>query len=159
MRNISFLTIINFAALLCVGAYLFFFQPKNKSGYIMNQEVFKGFKGTQVLEKKLADLRAYHKQQLDSMEVMIGKNNNKAELISAYEDASQKYAQQQQELANKYTADIWVRINKHVSNYATEHDYDFIFGAMGDGSLMFGRKSSDVTPEIIKYINEKYEGD
>ena len=64
---------------------------------------------------------------------------------------------EQQELSSRYTADIWKRINHYVSDYGKTEGYDFIFGATGDGGLMYANDVNDITDEVILYLNKKYE--
>jgi outer membrane protein len=49
---------------------------------------------------------------------------------------------------------IWEKINQKVNDYGKEQGYDYIFGAKGDGSIMYASDKKDITKEVIAYINK-----
>lgn len=139
-----------------LAAYVLFGNVNEKKGYILNQEVFNGFKGKQELESKLGKLQQQHKTWLDSVGSLIAQRNDPA-LIRMYQENASNFRLQEEELSQKYTADIWKRINHHLAGFGKENGYDFIFGASGDGSLMYADDARNITSEVIPYINARYE--
>lgn len=158
MKLNTFLLILNLVMVTALAGYILWQFRTDKKAFILNQRVFVSYKGTQVLEAKLASLRGSYTQTLDSMRRTLEVSPN-AVLIDAYESKREQFALAEQELSDKYTADIWKQINTHVSEFGKSKGYDFIFGATGDGNLMFAGDAYDVTDDIIVYINQKYEGD
>jgi outer membrane protein len=150
----NILIIVNFLVTLCLGIYIFIGE-KEKKGYVLNQQVFKGFDGTRELEAKLKGLRKQHSAWLDSVDHLIqaGKHNN---LVPAYQQKEIEFEQQERQLSEKYTADIWKEINQDIKDFGKEKGYDFIFGASGDGNLMYANEMNNLTNEIIIYINKRY---
>lgn len=128
-------------------------QPKaEKQAFVLNERVFTHYKGTQLLEKKLAQLKLTHQRQLDSLQsVAFQPTARQQELI-------ERFAQEQQALSEQYTADIWQQINQTAAEFGKEKGYGFIFGATGDGNLMYAKESENITDELIVYLNEKYDG-
>lgn len=155
MRNIiSALTIL---LLIALGVYVFLSnQHTVKCVYVLNQKVFEGFKGKQELEQKLIQLRTKNKQTLDSLSKLIESDKSNVR-IEAYRQVAENIQFSEQRLQEQYTSDIWKRINSSVVDYGKENDYDFIFGATGDGSLMFARDAKNVTDQVIEFINREYE--
>ena len=146
--------------LLLVGLLLYVrsIGESDKKAFVLNQKVFSSYKGTLLLEEKMKHLKQSHQQQLDSLSSLI-QERQAPELIQAYEQKAQGYHLAEEELATRYTADVWKQINKHLFEFGNQQGYDFIFGASGDGNLMYARDAHDITDQVIIYINQKYEGD
>lgn len=155
MRNKGIFLVLNLMALVGLAGFVFVHSASEKKAYIQNQRVFAEFKGTLQLEQKLGKLKVLHKSQLDSLGAVA--RGNEA-LVSAYEDAQRRYALEEQELSDKYTVDLWKEINQHLTHFGKERGYDFIFGATGNGTIMFANDAHDVTNEVITYLNTQYEG-
>ena len=49
---------------------------------------------------------------------------------------------------------VWEQINRAVAEFGKEKGYDYIFGAKGDGSIMYASDEKDITKEVIAYINK-----
>ncbi len=78
---------------------------------------------------------------------------------------SNLYVSRQNELANsfermgqQYDLQIWKQIDDYVNKYGAHYELEYIFGTRGDGHIMYGNKKQDQTTDVIKFINEKYEG-
>jgi outer membrane protein len=72
----------------------------------------------------------------------------------------------QREVEESYTSKvqdsynlIWDRINNYVKEYGEKNGYDYIFGANGDGTVMYADGSEDITNDITTYINLRYAGE
>ena len=148
------LPLFNLAAVLILTGLLSYTMVREKSAFIINQQLFNAFEGKIELENRLKYLEEANKKTLDSLLRLPADGNN----MFLYEEERRKLDLKVQELSAKYTADIWKRINEYVSAYGEEHGYDFIFGASGDGSLMYAREGCDITDEVIGYVNRKYNG-
>jgi outer membrane protein len=137
---------------LGLGTYCLLTPKSGKHGYIINQKVFEGFKGKIELEKKLKLQLKAHSQSLDSLQKLMDSDFN-TDLLKKYQDLKNKFVSEEQQLSEQFTADIWKEINRYVEQYGKDKGYDFIYGATGNGSLMYGNKSVDLTNEMIIYIN------
>jgi outer membrane protein len=49
-------------------------------------------------------------------------------------------------------------MSTYILAYGKKHNYDFIFGSSGNGTLMFANETYNISDDIIKYINDKYKG-
>lgn len=154
---LRYLPVFNLTLLIGLGVYVFFNANPDKKAYVVNQRVFDEFKGKQELEAKLGALKSKHKSALDSMAEGIQKQAASREQLAQYQETLRTFEFEQQELSSRYTADIWKRINQYVSDYGKTEGYDFIFGATGDGGLMYANDVDDITDEVILYLNKRYE--
>ncbi len=151
----SYLLAINFLLLAALCAYIFFDGKREKRGYILTQEVFNGFAGKQELEAKLNALKAQHKAWADSVATLV-QNGDSENLLKIYDDNLANFQLQEQELSRVYTSDVWKQINHHLQQFGKENGYVFIFGAAGDGNLMYADDDHNITEDVISYINKKY---
>ena len=157
MKYTNILLTMNFVFLLALSVFIIIQNKEKKQAYVLNQRLFDEFKGTQVLESKLNQMRKEHGQVLDSLVSLI-QTPETPQLVQAYQERHNSFELREQELSEKYTADIWKQINKGVTEYGESHGYDFILGASGNGSLMFAQAEKDITDEVVSYLNDRYEG-
>lgn len=141
-----------------IGYEVWSYISKPKIGYVLNQQLFENFAGKQELEARLSEVKKIHKTELDSLYTLSQSDNPSPLVLSKFKEKQQQYADQEKSLSARYTRQIWGQINDYVKQYGDEHGYDMIFGATGDGSLMYSRESKDITEVVTKYINQKYEG-
>lgn len=155
----NYLPYFNLIILIALAVYVLYLAQsgKGKSAFILNQEVFNHFKGKQDLENKLNVLRTKNKATSDSLIHLINTSRDQR-LIDSYKLSLQNMEITEEQLSSAYTADIWKRINEYIKAYGDEHGYDFIYGASGDGGLMYASEDNNITKDVVKYINGKYEG-
>jgi outer membrane protein len=158
MKLSTVISIISLVISLGVTAYLALQASPSKSGYVINQKVFDEFNGKKHLEASLKDLRAKHKKHLDSLMALLTVSDQ-GNAQAVYGETLNAFAVQEQELSDRYTTEIWKQINQYITEYGKKNGYGFIYGATGDGSLMFAHEGGDVTPEVITFINAKYEAE
>jgi outer membrane protein len=153
-----FLLILN----VLILAFVIFQQVINlkqsKTGYIDNQKVFDAFLGKKDLALKLQRIKLAHQHQFDSLKKMLLSSNN-VETSKILEEKSILFSEQEAELTNRYTTDIWRQINGSITEFGKLRGFEFIHGATGDGTLMYADKTLDISDEVILYINNKYKGD
>jgi len=127
---------------------------RDKTAFFYNQKVFDQFKGKLELEEKLKTQAATDKKLLDSLHVLI--EQGRKDLTPVYDEAAQKAGAAQQDLNSRYTADVWRYINEGVADFGKEKGYDYIFGASGNGSLMYADTTHDVTADVVSFLNARY---
>lgn len=154
MKYANYLLFFTFLLVVSLGAYVFF-KKENRTAFIYNQQVFDKFKGTQELKTKLDLRKKEYKASLDSLTKII--EQGRLDLKPLYESKAQEFNLQYQQLSDQYTADLWIRINEEVKKFGKENGYSFIFGASGNGSLMYARESEDVTNQVVDFVNKNYE--
>ncbi len=152
-------------AIVAIAVSYFVYTSLPKTAYVRSHQVFDNYKGMRELEGKLQTEFNTKKAGLDSLAATITvlqqDGSNPDALNKSIQLHQIKQAQLEQEYATKqteYTDAIWKQINGYLTQYGEENGYDYIFGAVGNGSLMYSAPNRDITDEVIAYINEKYEG-
>jgi len=137
-----------------LAGYILFFNRKERTAFFYDQKVFDQFEGKLDLEAKLKSQAEADRKLLDSMASLM--QSGRQDLNATYQQNLRQSSQNYQQLSEKYTSDIWKHINGEVANFGREKGYDYIFGASGNGSLMYADSLNDITGDVIKYLNEKY---
>jgi Skp family chaperone for outer membrane proteins len=151
--------ILHISSFLLIGAladYIFFNKEKSKKiAFVHNQKFFEQFKGTAELKVTLEASQNKFKAHLDSIATLI--QGGQTDLTPLYRQRVEELSLQHQQLAERYTADIWKNINAEVLNFDKDNGYDFILGASGNGSLMYASEAKDITEAVTAYANAHYE--
>jgi outer membrane protein len=143
-----------------------------KTGFINSQELFAEFKGKKELEAKFTQSEVEQNSMLDSLTLEIAsltnqlterKNDKKLQVQKEqkeqlYLELKRRFTYSNTTQNQQYTESIWKQINQYAMEYGEEKGFDYIFGATGSGTLMYAKDSKDITEDVLKYINKKYEG-
>jgi Skp family chaperone for outer membrane proteins len=150
-----------------IGAAVYNVIPK--TAFVDNQQLFDAFQGRKELENKLKQESNAQKGKLDSLGLQIQALQQKAsideiskqrlnQMMQQYQQMNQEYQGYYQYKSQEYTEAIWKQISQYAIEYGEAHNYDYVFGIAGSGSLMYGKPHYDITKEVLDYINQKYEG-
>ena len=176
INNIAFALSI---ALTIVIAYQYFNGYNKKIAVVKFHELIKEYKGmkdaTQAYTLKMNKWSAQSDSMKATLESLIQEikldsvKGDKKKLESdyrvflykrqtyfQYKEKIEKIAQEEDKIM---TEGVIHQIKQHIQNFAAEHHYDFIITDTQENSLNFITEGSDITPEIIKFANEKYEGE
>lgn len=160
--------------MLSVTLYLFYGNNKSKVAYIKSVDLYNEFGLKKELETKLITVKNQRKSILDSLMLQLkmmstqleyneGKDDKEIKLFQIrkqdYLSKEKQFDEDDQRLAEQYSQQIWKQINQYVSDYGKENNYSFIYGASGNGAIMYAQDKYDVTKELTAYINEKYKGE
>lgn len=166
MRNIHIVIIYILLGAL-IGYQFFFEKHPNKVVYVDNLELFSGFHMKAELEKKYTEAEAQRKAILDSIYRDI-KVNVEMKGISGSESIAlmkrqflmkkEQFDQENTQTRNDYNTKIWNQLNEYTREYGKEQGYDFILGANGQGVLMYANELKNITPDLIRYVNQKFDG-
>lgn len=177
MNKLSFpLAILSIIGLV----FMFFsFQSSSNMVYVDVNKLLDGYKRTDIVksefEKKAQtmkanvdslmtgwqnELKAYEKErssmskkELELKQELLG---NKQQQIGNYQQAIQK---QLQEEDKKVTQTVINDINDFVKAYGKKQGHKVIFGAVGNGNIMYGDSSADITNEVLELLNKEFEGE
>ncbi|HEX8575380.1 MAG TPA: OmpH family outer membrane protein [Flavobacterium sp.] len=167
------------SATAIVLVFLSFLYTSNSSQlvYVDVNKLIEGYKKTKVakaeFDKKATlmkgnidslitgwqnELKTYEKTraQLSPGELKLKQEllSNKQQQINGYQEAIQKKIQEEDK---KMTQTVINDINDYIKEYGKNHSYKIIFGASGGGNIMYADESTDLTPEILKGLNEEYD--
>jgi outer membrane protein len=56
----------------------------------------------------------------------------------------------------KLTQGVLNQINSFVEEYGEKHGYNVVFGTTGNGNILYGKDSDDITETVIKELNDSY---
>lgn len=150
--------------------YHTFFKPK--TAYMDIKKVFNGFQMKKELEEKYKQTERTRDKTLDTLlfnlqaiSRQMQQDKANTQLISQFEarreqylKAKQQFAQDNSALSQKYDSQIFEQITQYVMEFGKKNNYDFIYGADGNGNLMFASDKYDVSNDVITFINNKYKG-
>lgn len=149
---ITIISSVLLSSLVC-WTILYLKAPKQHV-YLENAKLFEQFEGKKELETKLLNIKSANKLYLDSIRTLV--SNQETELY--YRQQLLVKEEEEEQLTIQYNTQIWNQLNSYIKEYGKAHDYDFIYGVVGNGSMMYARQELDVTDEIIEYANKTYEG-
>lgn len=139
------------------------FSEEN-TAYVDLQKVYNSFKLKAELEAGYNQTIAEQSKKLDSLNLLLmsAKNDGQEELYLSLKDEYQSYSDQLEISADNLSANlqnqIWTQITQFFTEYGEDHKLDFIFGAAGNGGIMYADEDLDITDEVIKELNDWYEG-
>lgn len=176
MKKLAFpLAVITLVACITI---LFSFRTLNEPVYVDVNKLLEGYERTkvereafnkkaQVLKANVdslvtdwqSELKAYEKErsgmtkkEKDLKQELLA---NKQQQLNNYQQAIQKQIQEEDQ---KMTQTVVNDINDYIKEYGKKHGYPIIFGAGGNGNIMYAKESSDLTDEVLSGLNAQYAG-
>ena len=123
--------------------------------YVVNETLFAEFEGKKDMESKLLNWKETEQKRIDSLFVRLANSKSGLEQL---ENHRQEILAAEQSMNSEFTQEIWSRINQLLGEYSKDNGYDYVFGASGNGSLMYAGEYENITEEVIDYINARYDG-
>ncbi len=162
------------AGLIALVIYFGTNQPEvqeKKVAYIQNAQVYTSFEMTKELDAQLEQYVTSKSAVLDSLELRlqflaksIEQTNDESqmqqfvELKQQFNYLEEDFYKGHEQLRAEYHEQITTQMNEYIKSFGEEGQYDYLFGANGNGNLMYASEGEDVTAEVIAFINEKYKG-
>lgn len=172
-KSVWVLAIVSVLFVAVCGLWIYDRMNKPKTGYIFIEEVFNAFDMKKEVQGKYESQKNQVQKMLDSLQFELqlmanrlnaSKNPDKDEAMKFEQKRSelltrkQKFEEDMTHLKNTYDKQIIERINQYASEFGKENDYTYIFGNDNNGSLMYAKDGENITPQVIEYINKKYQG-
>jgi len=163
--------------LLNLGTILFVFKKDASStAYVEIGVLYDKFNMTNDLDKEFFTVESQKKNELDSFNVELKKLENqfhsesdqtkKAAIQEEYnalmirvQELTSVYNNSNNSLKEQMNSQIYGRINEYVNEYGKKNNYDIILGANGTGNVMYGSMGKNITEDVLKFINKRYEED
>ncbi|MBC7865243.1 MAG: OmpH family outer membrane protein [Bacteroidia bacterium] len=157
---------LNLLLVTGLGIAFFISQGDKRVGYVEINDLYKDFKMTKELESKFTNVSSSRKTFLDSLEIelkaMVNDQQRKDEferIKRVYMVRKQQFEEDNMAMNQQFNAQIMNQMNQYLVDYGKENGFDFIFGANGNGGLMYANEQAfNVTPNVLTYINSKYAG-
>ncbi|MBI3134278.1 MAG: OmpH family outer membrane protein [Bacteroidetes bacterium] len=170
------LNIVNTLLLVGILAYLVIGQMTSedvkKQAYVVTGELFAEFEYQKELDSEYKTLKekkdqelALYRNDLIMLENKIRSGQATEEEVMTYQQGFEQFRnmeyQVNEELAKvngEYSLQIWNKLNAFIKSYGEENGYDVIFGAGGEGNIMYATENLNITTDVIAYCNNKYNG-
>lgn len=145
-------------------------QPQ-KIAFVNTEKLIQDFNGTkeaeETLKKKQEDMQKQLQQLGAQFEAKIKKmtprqqRKNYEQLMKEQQQLQQMQQQAQYQLqaeSQKSIEAVSKQVNDFVKEYGKKHQYNFILGTVSvNGAVMYGEEKSDLTYDILKALNQKYD--
>lgn len=171
------LSIISFAGMLLL--FYFHFKSEEKMAYVDNMRMVQGYAGTKKATATFEEKRKALQMNVDTLANELEERvkkfgressqmtekerklaeellNNKQQQFLQYRDAIQQKIQQEEK---KFSDALLVEINGYVKEFGEKSNYKILFGATVSGNIVYANKALDITDEILKGLNERYNAD
>jgi outer membrane protein len=100
-------------------------------------------------EKEVSKMSAKEKQL--SQELIRTKQRQ----LMDYQQAMNTQAQQEDQ---KMTGEVLTQINAYLKKYGKAHGYKIVMAATEYGNIAYADESLDITADVLKGLNEEYQG-
>lgn len=138
------------------------FSKSPKVVYIDNNQLFNDFYMTKEL-KRLGEKEFNSKKS--NVDFIYGKIQSAQTTASEKKILMQEFIQSKEELeqfnqifASEQSSKIWARIKSYSKEFSEENNYQLLIGSENKTNILFAADEIDVTNDLLKYINKKYEG-
>lgn len=172
MRSTTLAMLLMAAAALGVSIYAACGRP-TRLAFINAPKVVEAYSGTAKAQEAIKQRTAAWKANVDTLsqeleEAMKKYERERAglsekeralseELLASKRSEFYRYQQnsdqRMREESERISTELVQQINKLTQAYAKKQGYLFVFGASGNGSLVYGDEEVDITDEVIKAIN------
>lgn len=165
---------ILFAVVAVINVSIFFYarEQKTKIYYVDLQKLYSEFQLKKELETTLANYSNSSTLQMDSLAMNINQLKYQIEehpverdvmlfdqLNQVYIAKEESFRLERDKMSKQFDDQIWKQLNQYIKEYAVENNCDLVVGGNGDGSIMYAEPGRDITESMIKYVNEKYNGE
>lgn len=165
---------IVFGSVLAILILLFAWNQYStpKYAYIDIKEVYDGLELKKELEKNYSQTVESRQKVLDSLAFQIKiyerkfqRNGKKLNdeiyniMVADYYEKKKNFTEDNDALAQKMDEKILGQINQYIKEYGEVNHYTFIFGASGNGAIMYAKECKNVTKSFVGFINKQYKGE
>ncbi|PHR50048.1 MAG: hypothetical protein COA32_02630 [Fluviicola sp.] len=165
-KIISTFTLIISILALSFGVYLY--NNSKTIAWFNYNEVYNKCELKKELEEKLKRVVSRRESHLDSLKLNLSLMSNKVksgtaskEDLNLFEDMKNQYLSYQDNyerenvrLKEEYFSQIRSELNEKSKSFGKEKGFDFLFSAVGDGSLMYAKEGEEVTTDFLNYLNQ-----
>jgi outer membrane protein len=133
------------------------------SEFQLAKELNKEFEAGLKLRKNTVD-SLYKELQLKTEELRMNEKKTMADvekvarMEQAYLYKQQQIEKENQMISEQLNTKIWNQLNQYLGDYGKKNRYAFLFGANGQGNIMYACEDENVTSEAIAYVNARYSG-
>ncbi|MCK5856730.1 MAG: OmpH family outer membrane protein [Bacteroidales bacterium] len=114
---------------------------------------------TEVLDSLNLDLKSRYAQisNLDKLNEEDPQITAFIQKRDEYNELKKKFEGEAEEIRARLSNMIWEQLNQYIKEYGYEQNYTFIYGAKGDGTIMYAQEGVDITSEVVEFVNSRYD--
>lgn len=147
------------------------YRSENNVVYVDSGKIFNEFELAKKLNKELENTLKARQSILDTMfskinsltvQVKFDKLKDQ-KMISYLAQIEEEYYLKQKQFEednrasnNAYLTKVWNQLNQYIMEYGKKHRLSFVFGANGNGNIMYANEEKNITDEILTYVNDRY---
>ncbi|MBL7840266.1 MAG: OmpH family outer membrane protein [Cyclobacteriaceae bacterium] len=163
---------------MLVASVIFLFLDAKKVVYVTSYKLVEGYTGTIEARREFEKKRDAMMGNVDSLKIAFEQARlaymQSVQKLNAEQrmEKEQRLVQQQTQLAQYSQAvdqkireedsemmqEVLNQINSFVEDYAVSNGYDIVLGTTSSGSLLYGKKSMDITDPLLEALNNYYSG-
>ena len=83
----------------------------------------------------------------------LSKQHEIVDMEKAHNRCSNELFKKLDSLMASWTGPIYEQVNEYIKNYSLENGYDYVLGNLGNGNVMYGNPTHNITLEVIDAIN------
>jgi outer membrane protein len=172
-KNITIATLLAVVILLSFSVLYLATYGKQKTGYIVIEQVFNSFQFKKEMQKKYEATKITSNKVIDSLQfelqMLAGKldktKDPKKEEVLSFEQKRDEFLKRKQRttedlqnLSDEYDKEILTQLNQYMKEYGNQNGYTYIFGNDSNGALMYAHDAENITDQVVSFINSKYQG-
>ncbi len=126
--------------------------------FMDSYRIFEEFDMKKDYDRMLEDELMNEQLGLDSLGRQVNNSTGaeQAEHKKKYALARQDLESRFKALSDRYTGEIYQRLNEDIKAYGKEKGYGMILGSNGKGTVMYVDSLKDITGDLLTYLNTKY---
>lgn len=147
-------------------------KPK-QIAYVEMGKIYEGFSLSKELNMELQNVLNTRKQLIDSLSQDLNRQAQElklqtkktmadiervAKVEEVYLYKKEMMEKDNQAISVNYNDKIWNQLNQYIADYGREKGMSLILGANGQGTIMYGNESENITQQVIEYVNSRYNG-
>lgn len=151
--------------MLCLIFFLIgftFVKSSSKIVYVDTVKLFDGFIMTKELKRNGEREFNTRKAMLDSIYSKLQSSSvsqsEKEMLTGQLLQGKEEFDHFNQTFGSNETFRIWSRIRSYTEDFSKENNYKLIIGSENKTTVLYGDENSNITKQLLIYINRKYEG-
>lgn len=170
------LPIINTVLLIGIISYLlinsFGAFNSEKEAYIITGELHQNFDYTKELNIEFTEVKTEKEKEIERftenlqiLELKIkNENYSESELyeyqlgVNKLQKLRYEFDVYMNELNAELNLKIWEKLNIYINEYGAENNFTIIYGADGNGNILYAEEELNITKDVIDYCNQKYNG-
>lgn len=149
-----------------------FLDEKAKVMYVDNHKLFDEFQMTKEYDQIIQKNYLPKEKVLDSLkfelQVLEKSINSQADTSvqniqrfykkrNYFLELKEEIEKEKSQFVSQTKSKIWNRLNELMMQYGEEKEITLILGASGNGNIMYGSESLDITEDVIHFVNSKYQ--